>query len=180
MTPRTPEIRLGGRTYPASYFVELIDSLTRSHKDRPSTLDFLKQVVVEAARRNQEHNGDSLRGGGSTEGRGKGTHSDPTASAAGTEWPYDEVDGLTERIAGHILELVTHAHAGASNGNRLLSIGNEGRRSSLVECANKNCENTMTGLENDRPRRGRCRRCFTFLQRHDRDWTASQSEEEVA
>lgn len=43
-----------------------------------------------------------------------------------------------------------------------------------LDCANPNCDNKITGLGNDRPRRGRCRRCFTFLTNHGRDWTSRQ------
>jgi hypothetical protein len=50
---------------------------------------------------------------------------------------------------------------------------NEGRRSTLIDCANsKNCDVTMTGLGEDRPREGRCERCYRFRKRTGRDWTA--------
>lgn len=48
---------------------------------------------------------------------------------------------------------------------------NEGRRSTLIDCANPHCPNVMTGLGEDRPKDGRCPRCYQFRYRNRRDWT---------
>jgi hypothetical protein len=48
---------------------------------------------------------------------------------------------------------------------------NEGRRDSLIECANRHCDTTMTGFGEDRPKRGRCPRCYQFQLRNNRDWS---------
>jgi hypothetical protein len=48
---------------------------------------------------------------------------------------------------------------------------NEGRRSTLVDCANPHCPTVMTGLGEDRPKEGRCPRCYQFRHRNRRDWT---------
>lgn len=57
---------------------------------------------------------------------------------------------------------------------------NEGRRDSLIECANPNCETSMTGIGTDVPRRGRCSRCFEFKLANDRDWRPQDDEAEPA
>jgi hypothetical protein len=48
---------------------------------------------------------------------------------------------------------------------------NEGRRSTLIDCANPHCQTVMTGLRDDRPKEGRCPRCYLFRYRNRRDWT---------
>jgi hypothetical protein len=50
---------------------------------------------------------------------------------------------------------------------------NEGRRSTLIECANPHCQTVMTGLGEDRPKDGRCPRCYQFRYRNRRDWTTN-------
>lgn len=50
----------------------------------------------------------------------------------------------------------------------------QGRTSTLIDCANRNCDATMTGLGEDRPRDGRCERCYRFKKRTGRDWTSRQ------
>lgn len=40
----------------------------------------------------------------------------------------------------------------------------------LIDCANPHCERTMTGLPNDRPRDGRCERCYRWRRRNNADW----------
>lgn len=39
-----------------------------------------------------------------------------------------------------------------------------------LDCANPNCDNKITGIGDDRPRRGRCPRCAKYLSRNGRDW----------
>lgn len=175
-----PELRLSGRTYRTSHFVELVVRLTRKHEARPPLLDFVKAGIIEAVRRNQEWNGDSLRSAGGSEGHGKGDHADPTASTAAQTLPWDEVDALTQAMAEHIVEGHKHFAAAASRYNRILSLSNEGRRNSLIECANKHCETVMTGIGEDRPRAGRCEPCYRHLRKYDRDRTPRAKDEDAA
>jgi hypothetical protein len=49
---------------------------------------------------------------------------------------------------------------------------NEGRRDSLIACGNPSCDNKVTGLGDDRLRRGRCPRCYQFRNRTDREWNS--------
>lgn len=40
----------------------------------------------------------------------------------------------------------------------------------LIDCANPHCDRFMTGIGNDRPRNGRCTRCYAHLRRYQEDW----------
>ena len=40
----------------------------------------------------------------------------------------------------------------------------------LIDCANPHCDRYMTGLGNDRPRDGRCPRCYMHRRRYGLDW----------
>lgn len=177
---RDPEIRLSGRRYPASYFVQILEGLTHKTKERPALLDELKAAVVDAIRRDQEHDGDSLRGAGDGGPRGKGDHSDPTLSAAMQEWDQDNVHANAVKLCEHLIEADNHIRAAHSAAVRLGAYGRRDRESTLIECANPKCEATMTGIGEDRPRRGRCMRCYKFLMRRDRDWTPSAIDDDEA
>lgn len=66
--------------------------------------------------------------------------------------------------------------AGIEGAAVMLTLGKMSRLSQTpvsgpMVCANGHCEHVCTLVGNDRPRRGRCRRCFSYLQAHDRDWT---------
>ncbi len=43
-------------------------------------------------------------------------------------------------------------------------------------CANESCEHVLTFVGADRPRRGRCERCYRYKSRTDRDWTPRVAE----
>ena len=188
---RDPEIRVHGRRYPASFFVSILEQLTSKTKERPAILDELKAAVVDAIRRDQEHDGDSLRGAGDGGPRGKGDHSDPTLSAAAqglgaawddksSGWESDPVHVNAVKLCEHLIEADNHLRAAHSAAVRLGAYGRRERESTLVECANPRCDTTMTGIGEDRPRRGRCDRCYRFLLKHDRDWTPTAREDEEA
>lgn len=177
---RDPFIRVHGHRYPASFFVSILEQLTSKTKERPAILDELKAAVVDAIRRDQEHDGDSLRGAGDGGPRGKGTHSDPTLSAALQEWESDPVHVNAVKLCEHLIEADNHLRAAHSAAVRLGAYGRRERESTLVECANSKCDVTMTGIGEDRPRRGRCDRCYRFLLKHDRDWTPTAREDEEA
>ena len=51
---------------------------------------------------------------------------------------------------------------------------NRGRQSTITECVN--CHATITGLGNDKVRRGRCPHCAQWLYRYDRDWRPGDSD----
>jgi hypothetical protein len=40
----------------------------------------------------------------------------------------------------------------------------------LIDCANPACDRWMSGIGNDRPRAGRCTRCYMHLRRYGVDW----------
>jgi hypothetical protein len=40
----------------------------------------------------------------------------------------------------------------------------------LIDCANPSCDRTMTGIRDDRPRDGRCERCYRWRRRHGTEW----------
>lgn len=44
------------------------------------------------------------------------------------------------------------------------------REPELIDCGNPKCDRTMTGLPNDRPRDGRCERCYRWKRRNGADW----------
>lgn len=51
---------------------------------------------------------------------------------------------------------------------------NRGRQSTITECVN--CHATITGIGNDKVRRGRCPHCAQWLYRYDRDWRPGDSD----
>jgi hypothetical protein len=85
----------------------------------------------------------------------------------------DELGEHLDAIDEHVLAPVLSA--GAKARHELGAIDKlslqEAPGAPLV-CCNPACEHVITRVgENDRPRRGRCRRCFNYLNQHDRDWT---------
>lgn len=188
---KDPTIKLSGRSYRASFFTDIIDSWTRKHEDRPTLLQELAAAVKDAIRRDQEHDGDSLRGAGDGGPRGKGTHSDPTLSAAAQGlagvwddgargWEQDPVHVNAVKLCEHMIEADNHLRAAHAAAVRLGVYGQRERESSLIECANPKCEKTMTGIGEDRAKDGRCPRCYKFRRRNGRDWTPNAIEGEDA
>ena len=177
---RDPEIRLSGRTYRASYFVDLLERFQASTKARPSLLTELQVAVVEAIRRDQECDGDSLRGAGDGGPRGKGGHADPTVNAAVMEWDNDPVHGDVVKLCEHLIEADFHLRAAMTAVVRINTYGHKDRESTLIDCANPKCDTTMTGIGEDRPKRGRCDRCYRHLKKHDRDWTPTAVDNDEA
>ena len=116
--------------------------------------------------------------GGQDEPVSGGGISDPTplAAASTDEWEKQLAALRDERDV-----LARTARDYESNvAGTVRRLENEGRRSSLIECANPKCDHTMTGLGDDRPRKGRCDRCRKHLERYDIDWPARAQEEDAA
>lgn len=58
----------------------------------------------------------------------------------------------------------------------------EGRKNQAVVCANPKCDTEVVpgGRDKDRPRRGRCERCYKYLTRNGLDWSSKVDEEGAA
>ena len=106
-----------------------------------------------------------------------GGMSDPTPLAADST---DEWEKQLQALRDDRFQLAARSVYYESNvAKTIRTLENDGRRSSLIECANPKCDNTMTGIGSDRPRRGRCDRCRKHLDRYDIDWPA-RAEEDAA
>lgn len=107
----------------------------------------------------------------------KGEHADPTMAAAlspelSAAW-LDDLKKHARGVANEVSALLTTIHQVTHQGE------NEGRVSQLIACANPNCDNLMTRIGEDRPKRGRCPRCFQHLHRYGLDWTPRSNGDEA-
>lgn len=92
-----------------------------------------------------------------------------TAELTSVEAAAMESDQWERETTQHKLErrlLDDNARSAESRTFKIVHVRpNEGRRSSLLECANPKCDHTITGIGSDKPREGRCPRCSTHRYR---------------
>ncbi len=98
----------------------------------------------------------------------------PTEATALARYEHGE---MPDPFAELVVKLLAHLdQAGVEAAAVLLVLGKLERLSraevsNTLVCANPACGHVLTRVGNDRPRRGRCRRCYEFLVVYDRDWT---------
>ncbi len=99
----------------------------------------------------------------------------PTEATALARYEHGE---MPDPFAELVVKLLAHLdQAGIEAAAVLLVLGklermSQRHTSNTLVCANPSCDHVITrATANDRPRRGRCRRCYEFLVAHDRDWT---------
>lgn len=75
------------------------------------------------------------------------------------------IDDNTRAIEHRIFEVVKEIPPEERRAQRLVEVALD------VDCANPWCDHKITGIGDDRPRAGRCERCYRFRLRNRRDWT---------
>lgn len=98
-----------------------------------------------------------------------GRHSDPVGDIVARQQAdrfaaeLEEADEQLQRIRTDVHALVTFI-----NRNTALAITAE--KGGRIHCGNPVCGHRMSGIGNDRPRVGRCPRCYTHFKRYNREW----------
>jgi hypothetical protein len=103
-------------------------------------------------------------------GRGDGTHTVERIV----------IGGIPDTYRNDLLEALRHLENARKSIEWLVRFVNRntetlGLAPVLIDCANPHCEKTMSGLPNDRPRDGRCERCYRWRKRNDADWPTAKA-----
>lgn len=105
------------------------------------------------------------------------TSVEQAASSGSDEW-----ERTVQQLDHERRVLDDNARSAESRIHKILHVRpNEGRRSTLLDCANPKCPNTITGIGHDKPRDGRCTRCAQHRYRYPGfEWPLKPSESDDA